>query len=109
MFNPLYKKIKMGSTSIVNEAKMVLNSNNSGQMSYSFPKMDIETNSDADDAVDKSSKGHPHDLTTITNDIGSYIIMDSKVFLDIIYDGYLEKPCSICKKNKVYLDSYTSK
>jgi hypothetical protein len=53
-------------------------------------------------------KKHDRDISNSVDSMGSYVIIDSKMLLEIIYEGYLEKPCNECGKYKIYLDSYSS-
>ncbi|MGH9975293.1 MAG: hypothetical protein ACRD8Z_05585, partial [Nitrososphaeraceae archaeon] len=50
---------------------------------------------------------HCHDRSSMIEEIGSFVIVDSNVFVDLIYKAYLEKPCENCNKLKIYVDSYS--
>ncbi len=102
----LYSKINKGSTSIVEEVKKRLESS-SLVSQHSFPKYEYPME-EAQTDIKTFENVHKHDNSGIREDLGSYIILDSKVFIDLVYDAYLEKPCPICLKFKIYLDHYTS-
>lgn len=64
--------------------------------------------------IDKRSShhhfhSHPHDSSGIKDNIGSAIVVNTKSFMEIIYEGYLERNCTVCGKKNIFLDSFTSK
>lgn len=102
----LYKNLQVGDPNVLYQAKMILNEAIASPKNK-LPTISLESSASISPNINNSAV-HKHDLSNFLKEVGTYILVDSQVFIDLIYKAYLDKPCEICFKHRVFIDNFTN-